>query len=138
MPISACAKMPLRMGCEKRRLYRSGNSRRGLSCFGTGVLDYLPVEISSGEYPMRRFSIPRWLMIAMAALLAMAIFVIVVHPYYDVASATLGTKMAQTAVLLTMLLALTAAVLVNLALFLASAPRPQPLPIVERNCSRRI
>lgn len=82
-------------------------------------------------------SIPRWLLIATAALLAFAIFVIVVHPYYDVSNAT-----AVERVLLAFVVTAVAGAFIGLRLAptiaLASLPKPVPLPIAERNCIRRI
>lgn len=90
-------------------------------------------------FPLRRLPIPRWLLIAMAALLAVAILVIVVHPYYDVDRATLGEAlMTLLLAIVKVLLAGAACVLIALRSATANTWRPQPLPVVERNCIRRI
>lgn len=92
---------------------------------------------------MRRLSIPRWLLIAMAALLVIAIFVIVVHPGYNVSKATIGDSLTTLMLALTLALLQTivggaARSLVGQPAFLATRPQLQPFPSVERNCIRRI
>jgi hypothetical protein len=86
---------------------------------------------------VHRISIPRWLLIATAALLAFAIFVIVVHPYYNVTSATVGERILLAFVVTT---AVNAAVGMVFAprVFLSCLPEPKPVPIIERNCTRRV
>lgn len=88
---------------------------------------------------MRRLAIPRWLLIAIAALLAVAIFVIVVHPYYNVDRATLGDGlMALLLAIVKVLVVGGACVLIALRSVAAKTWRPQPIPVVERSCVRRI
>jgi hypothetical protein len=87
----------------------------------------------------RRFSIPRWLLIAMAALLAVAIFVIVVHPYYDVSNATVADRLAALLLAIVQVLGTAmACVLVMLHVLPAVIAQPQPLRIMERRRVRRI
>ena len=90
-------------------------------------------------FPVPRLSIPRWLLIAMAALLAVAILVIVVHPYYDVDRATLGEGlMTLLLAIVQVLVAGVVCLLVVLQPVTVKTWRRQPLPVVERNCIRRI
>ena len=86
---------------------------------------------------MSTISIPRWLLIATAALLAFAIFVIVVHPYYDVSNATAVEKVLLAAVITAIACTVVGAALMQAAVF-ARRDELRPLPIVERSCSRRI
>ena len=87
---------------------------------------------------MSAVSIPRWVLIAVAALLAVAIFVIVVHPYLDVSNATVGEKI-MTRVLGLLATALAAAMLLPTgAAFLTSLPRPQLVKVAKPDCTRRI
>jgi flagellar biosynthesis protein FliR len=85
---------------------------------------------------VRNFSIPRWLRIAAAALLVTVIVVVLVHPYYDVSNATVGERMLVALVVAALSGAAVGFILMQAGpLFL---PQPKPLPIVERNCIRRI
>ena len=88
---------------------------------------------------LRRISIPRWLLIAMAALLAFAIFAVLVHPDYDVTKATVGDALTALVLALSVTCAARA---VTFALRWSKTsvpvPQPQPLPVVERTCIRRV
>ena len=86
---------------------------------------------------MHTVSIPRWLLIATAALLAFAIFVIVVHPYYDVSNAT-PVERVLLAFVVTAIATAIAGLVFTPAIVLMRFREPQPLPIVNRNCIRRI
>jgi hypothetical protein len=81
---------------------------------------------------------PRWIVIALAAFLAVAIFVIVVHPYYDVSSATVGEKMLHRVFSILVTLMEGTVLFLAGAAFLASLPRPQPIVSVKPACTRRI
>jgi len=103
------------------------------------VIDYIWIEISYNDLStVKSSSIPRWIVIAFAALLAVAIFAIVVHPDYDVSSATAGEKLLV--LVFTFLVAMLegTALLIACAALLANATHPQPLVVAKPNTSRRI
>jgi hypothetical protein len=92
-------------------------------------------------FPLRRLSIPRALLVAMAILLALAIFILVVHPSFNVSKATAADQMAT--LLLAIVLSFGTSLVCARVAFQSfraafSQPQPQPLPIVARNCVRRI
>jgi hypothetical protein len=88
---------------------------------------------------LRRISIPRWLLIAMAALLAFALFAVLVHPDYDVTKATIGDALTALVLALSMIGAARAASFaLRWSKTTVPVAQPQPLPIMERTCIRRI
>lgn len=90
-------------------------------------------------FSLRRLFIPRWLLIAMAVLLALAIFAVAVHPDYDVSMATAADRLV--ALLLSIVPVFgTAMACVLVVLYAVSAviSQPQPLPIRERSRVRRV
>jgi hypothetical protein len=90
-------------------------------------------------FPLRRLSIPRALLVAMAILLALAIFILVVHPSFDVSSA-MAADGISTLLLVIVLVLGSSPVCARIAFrsFPVALSQPQPLPIMARNCIRRI
>ena len=90
-------------------------------------------------FPLRRLSISRALLVAMAVLLAFAILAVTVHPDYDVSKATVADQL--TALLLAVVQVLgsvMACVLVVLYPLTAVVSQPQALLISVRSRVRRI
>ena len=90
-------------------------------------------------FPVRRLSIPRWILVAMAVLLALAIFSVAVHPDYDVSQATLGDRLVALMLAIVQVLG-TGAVCIFIVFHLlpAAVSTPRPIPVMERNRVRRI
>jgi hypothetical protein len=88
---------------------------------------------------LRRLSIPRALLVAIAVLMAIAIVIIVVHPSFDVSNATAADRMATLLLAIVLVLG-TSSACARMAFrsFPAAFSQPQPLPIVARNRIRRI
>ena len=136
IPISAWGKFVSKCDVENGD-YTGGKFTAVASGHRARVLDYFTIRKSwSDSSDVSTFSIPRWLPIATAAVLVFVIFVIVVHPYYDVSNATAVEKLLLAFVVTAVAVAVVG--LVRTPAIARALQQPHPLPVVERNCTRRI